>query len=109
MQFVVGSSGRSMQKEIVVIVEYVFAMIARIEHCRHSAVFLQSSYHTTQHIVGIAYGVVVCIDEMGAIFFFCFTASVGLKVSHIARVTLFVVEMRAVSVEHYEFFLAFLS
>ena len=95
-----------MKEELVAVVEDVLAMVARIEHGAHASVCSQALYHPTEHKVGVADGVVVGVDEVGAVFLFGLAMCVGLEVRHLSGIAVHVVEVRAIGVEHDELLLA---
>ena len=62
-----------------------------------------------QYVVGIADGIVIGIDKVSAILHLGIAVGVRLEVSHLPRVTLHIVEVGTIGVEHDEEFLVFLA
>ena len=98
-----------MEEEFASVIKDVLAVVARIEHRTQSTLLLESLYHTVQYVVGIADGIVIGIDKVSAILHLGIAVGVRLEVSHLPRVTLHIVEVGTLGVEHDEEFLVFLA
>ena len=101
MKLMVGGPNRCVQKSLPVVVK-VLAMVRSIYHHRVAAPLLQHIYDRSEQVIGIIYSVVVCIHEVASVF--------GLRLSIVVRsesretlpIAFAIVEVRAITMQHYQ-------
>ena len=89
-----------MKKQSAAVVEDVFAVVRGIYHCRNGAAAVKLAYQERQKMVGVSYAVVVGIEQLLAVRRLGFACVVGCEHSLVRPVTLAVVKVRAVCMQH---------
>ena len=98
-----------MEETLAIVVEDVLAVVGGVEHCRLRTALAEHRDDAVQHEVGLTDGVVVSVQQRGAVLGFCLGGRVGHEPGAMARIAVAVVEVRAVGVQHYQLLLALLG
>ena len=86
------------------VVEDVFAVVGGVEQGRGGILRRESVDEQGYQAVGVTYGVVVAVDQRGAVGGFRLVGIVGQEVGHRARIAFAIFEVRTVGVQHDELF-----